>query len=54
MAHTTVRDVVIWTKHVHGGDLAQQLTALPGEMELTLVVDGLPAATPAALPVHGQ
>lgn len=41
MAHTTVRDVVIWTKHVHGGDLAQRLSALPGDAEVTLLVDGV-------------
>lgn len=41
MAHTTVRDVVIWTKHVHGGDMAQRLAALPGDAEVTLLVDGV-------------
>lgn len=41
MAHTTVRDVVIWTKHIHGGDTAARLAALPGEAELTLIVDGV-------------
>lgn len=41
MAHTTVRDVVIWTKHVHGGETARRLSALPGEAEVTLVVDGI-------------
>jgi hypothetical protein len=41
LAHTIVRDVVIWTKHVHGGDTAQQLSGLPGDAEVTLVVDGV-------------
>lgn len=41
MAHTTVRDVVIWTKHVHGGDVAQRLSALPGDAEVALIVDGV-------------
>ena len=41
MAHTVVRDVVIWTKHVHGGDTAQRLSGLPGDTEVTLIVDGV-------------
>ena len=41
LAHTVVRDVVIWTKHVHGGDTAQRLSGLPGDTEVTLVVDGV-------------
>lgn len=41
MAHTVVRDVVIWTRHIHGGDVAQRLGALPGDAEVTLVVDGV-------------
>jgi len=41
LAHTVVRDVVIWTKHVHGGDTAQRLSGLPGDAEVTLIVDGV-------------
>jgi hypothetical protein len=41
MAHTIVRDVVIWTKHVHGDDTAARLEALPAETEITLIVDGV-------------
>ncbi len=44
MAHTLVRDVVIWTKHVHGGDLAARLEALPGDETVNLVVDGVAGA----------
>lgn len=44
MAYTLVKDVVIWTKHVHGGDLAARLEALPGDETITLVVDGVAGA----------
>jgi len=41
MAHTIVRDVVIWTRHVQAGDTAARLEALAGETEITLIVDGV-------------
>ena len=41
MAQTTVRDVVIWTKHVRGDDMARRLAALPEDAEITLRVDGV-------------
>jgi hypothetical protein len=40
MAKTAVRDVVIWAKHVHGGDVAERLAALPGGETIEVIVDG--------------
>ena len=40
MAKTAVKDVVIWAKHVHGGDVAARLAALPGGEIVEVVVDG--------------
>ncbi len=41
MAHTAVKDVVIWAKHIYGGDVAEQVTALRGGETIELVVDGV-------------
>lgn len=41
MAQTTVSDVVIWSKHVRGEDLAERLVALRGGETVSLIVDGV-------------
>ncbi len=41
MAHTAVRDVVIWSKHIHGGDVAATIAGLRGGETIDLVVDGV-------------
>jgi hypothetical protein len=41
MAETTVRDLVIWAKHVHGPDVVQRISRLRGGEMLDLVVDGV-------------
>lgn len=41
-AETPVRDVVVWTKHVHGDrQLISRLQSLKGGEDLELVVDGV-------------
>ncbi len=41
MAVATVSDVVIWSKHIQGGDLSDRLLALRGGETVSLVVDGV-------------
>lgn len=41
MARTTVRDVVIWVKHIHGEDVSSRVLGLKGGETLDLVVDGV-------------
>lgn len=42
MGELAVRDVVIWTKHIHGDpELRAKLNALAGEEEIELVIDGV-------------
>lgn len=41
-AETTVRDVVVWTKHLHGDQaLTQQLAELRGGEQIELLVEGV-------------
>lgn len=40
MAKTPVKDVVIWSKHIHGEDLVARLAALRGGETIELSVDG--------------
>jgi hypothetical protein len=41
MAQTVIRDVVIWAKHIHGGDVADRVMALRGGETIELIVDGV-------------
>jgi hypothetical protein len=41
MAHIAVKDVVIWVKHIHGGDaVRRQVLGLRGGETIDLIVDG--------------
>ena len=41
MAHTAVKDAVIWAKHIHGADgVRERVLALRGGEAIDLVVDG--------------